>query len=219
VELLEEHALRAGRSRLRPADAGRALATAWNLPSAAAAAPYAVYSALGRPRRLRDRLVPTRRGPGAPLALPLTLDLSATGGPADWHHRRVGWSVPEAFGSWITGPVGLLLLPVAAPSGAPLLLDVEAGSALISPALPRVRVRVLVDDVEVGRIVLDTARTGVRRELAVPAGVVRGGDVALGFVPDLRATPAELGLNGDNRRLSAWISHIGVRRADTVHSA
>ena len=219
VELLEEHVLRAGRPRLRPGDPGRALASAWNLPSAAAAAPYAVYSALGRPRRLRDRLVPARRGQGAPLALPVTVHLSTAGGPADWHHRRVGWSAPEEFGAWITGPLGLLLLPVDASAGAPLRLDVQAGSALISPGLPRMRVRVLVDDVEVGRIALDAAHMNVRQEFSVPPGVVRGGDVAVGFVPDRRVMPAELGLNGDNRRLSAWVHHIGLRAADTVHSA
>ena len=45
----------------------------------------------------RDRLVPARRGPGAPLALPLELDLTTAGGPAAWHRRRVGWSAPEAL--------------------------------------------------------------------------------------------------------------------------
>ena len=76
--------------------------------------------------------------------------------------------------------------------------------------------RVLVDDVAVGEIVLDAARVVVRRAIAVPAGVVRGGTLALGFVPDCRPMPAELGINGDNRRLSAYISHIAVRAADTV---
>ena len=216
VELLEEHATRTGRRRLGPGDPGRALATAWNLPSGTAAAPYALYAALGRPRRLRDRLVPARHGPGAPLALPLELDLTTAGGPAAWQHRRVGWSAPEAFGSWITGPLALALLPVDARAGAPLELTVRAGTALISPRLPTLRVRVLVDDVAVGEIALDAGRVYEERALAVPAGVVRGGTLALGFVPDRRPMPAELGINGDNRRLSAYVAHIAVRAPDTV---
>jgi hypothetical protein len=46
---------------------------------------------------------------------------------------------------------------------------------------------------------------------------VRGGALALGFVPDRRPMPAELGINGDNRRLSAYVARIAVRTPDTVN--
>ena len=86
----------------------------------------------------------------------------------------------------------------------------EGGSYAFGPGQYEVRLRVLVDDVPVDAWRLTRESNALVRRIEVPAGIVRGGAVAVAFVPDRLRSPAELGLGLDRRRLAAWIRRIAV---------
>ena len=124
---------------------------------------------------------------------------------------RTGWSAPEPFGAWIAAPYALLVLPAGAHAGdAARASRSRRGSYAFGPGSDEVRFDVLVDDVPVDRWRLTPEANALMRRFEVPAGIVRGGDVAVAFVPDGLRSPAELGLGPDRRRLSAWIRRVTV---------
>jgi hypothetical protein len=122
-----------------------------------------------------------------------------------------GWSYPEDNLRWMIGGESVLRLPRFTDGGRGAKLSLHVMPHIYGEALPRQRLGLRLDGVELGEFEL-TGETMLACQ--IPAGVLRENVETLLVLrhPDATA-PMEISSNGDARKLAvavlrAWVSHV-----------
>jgi hypothetical protein len=198
-------------TRTGAADGARFLARRWGLASARRVPVHALWVALGRPWRLRRLARSVRRrqiaaaAASRPRYVPGT-ELWFDGAGADAAFLGVGWWYPESHGVWSRGHVASLLLPLDALPADSMELQLMV-HVPVTPRHPEVVVRVVVNDLPVGRACLKGplghAKTLV---LPVPAHAVAGwGAAEIVLVVERSAAPLDTRLSTDLRQIGVGL--------------
>lgn len=121
-----------------------------------------------------------------------------------------GWSGPEPWGTWSEGASAAVILPM----NDNLKMVVIEADALVTPAHPEQRIRVLLNGVSVKDATL-TSSTGNRIEVSISdklrTHLSENGYLRMQFeIPDA-AKPADLGINDDNRILGFGLVSITLQ--------
>jgi hypothetical protein len=115
-----------------------------------------------------------------------------------------GWSQPERWGVWSTGPVAVLQLPDIETTGRPLALEMTFG-AFLDDRHPAQRIRILVD----GDPLFDGSIDLEGREQSLEASIPAGSEVLVIETPDA-ASPESLGISGDTRVLGVALKKLVI---------
>jgi hypothetical protein len=145
----------------------------------------------------------------APIAFGEPLDL----GGMDFVRERAAHGMwrPEAAGCWIAGREARLVLALARTPDTSLLLEVQA-EGLLSGARPRQRMNVSVNDHAVAEFAIRENRDRRAETMVLPRAALAGRnslDLRLS-APDA-ASPAQLGLDDDDRRMGVYLRRFVVR--------
>jgi hypothetical protein len=182
---------------------------------------HALFLGLGRPwplralgRRLFGRARVAARADGSRRCVPGDpLDFSSAETLA--RHAGVGWSLPEATGTWTDGACATLRLDLAGAAAGDLCLRTSL-SAFVTEAAPRMEVDVVVNDARLARWRFDTVsyRDDDRR-LRIPAGVAgRYAPMEVTLLVRAPRIPAALGLGDDLRALGVHVERMVVEEAE-----
>jgi hypothetical protein len=117
-----------------------------------------------------------------------------------------GWSQPEDGFAWSIGARSRTRF-AAAPGQGALVLDITVTPLLFPPSLTAQRVQVLVNDAVAIDDVLDGAAT-----LAVTLSEHVSGDIVVTLCHPDAAIPAQLGMNGDTRKLGLMVQRMRLFR-------
>jgi hypothetical protein len=117
---------------------------------------------------------------------------------------------PEGKGSWIAGREARLSLPLAQAASTSLVLEISA-DGFIGPSRPSQRLEVSVNGVDVAALRIEPG--GISKELVVlPRAALAGRSrLELVFGTPEGASPAELGIADDDRRVGVLLRRLLVR--------
>ncbi len=126
-------------------------------------------------------------------------------------YTAYGTWLAERGGCWIAGRQARLVLPLDRPVDSLLALEILA-DGFLTDARPRQRLEVLVGGTRVGSASVERDRGPLREVMVLPERLFAGRsqlDLLL-RAPDA-ATPAELGLEDDDRRVGVFLRELVVR--------
>ncbi len=118
-----------------------------------------------------------------------------------------GWSSPEPIGTWTDGPEAILALTGFTPAHGVLTMRMVAGG-FCAPGHPRVGVTVLVNDDQVAAWTLTAADKNDERVAQAPPDVLASPVTVIRFEISDPASPRELGLSPDTRKLGMLVKQI-----------
>ena len=125
-----------------------------------------------------------------------------------------GWSAPEPWGTWSDGPIATLDVPRVWPEQGSLLLVFEV-SVFLAPrqGLDAQTVLVSANGRFIGTLRLIGSET--RMKVIIPSALVNGdaGKLVLRFDFPTAASPSDLGLSPDGRRLAVGLKSLTVQPA------
>lgn len=111
-----------------------------------------------------------------------------------------GWSSPENWGTWSTGRRATLVFALDHVPAGDLVMTLEA-QAFVNRRQPRQAVEVRANGVVLQTLVYERPQDVETRRVAIPHGAVRGERLVVEFVLPDAASPRELGLGDDGRKL------------------
>ena len=118
-----------------------------------------------------------------------------------------GWGNPERGGSWTVADRSVLLLKLSAPPTNDLLLTIEA-HAFTPPQRNRFDETLMVN----GRVAAEWPITSqeplIRRQVRLPAELIRFGVVRIEFINHDPRSPADLGVSADKRKLGLVLDTV-----------
>ncbi len=179
-------------------------------------------------RELRSALSGGRPGPGRPAsevaaaigagAADPAASPIAFGEPIDLRLPDVARSYgayglwrPEGEGCWIAGREARVVLPLPRPARTSLLLELWA-EGFLSADCPRQRLEVLANDVPVAEFQIDSSSSLHGEVLVIPRAALAGSDrVELTLRTPDATSPAQLGLDDDDRRVSVLLRRLVLR--------
>jgi hypothetical protein len=131
-------------------------------------------------------------------------------GPRGGRYAIEGWSAPEDWGMWSTGPKAQLLLPLAEAPRHDVILTLY-GQAFVNRRHEQQQVDVMVNGVAQQSLLYNRRRKNDIRSIRIPAAAVQGGQVLVELrFPDA-ASPRELGLSDDDRKLGLGLIALRLR--------
>ena len=125
-----------------------------------------------------------------------------------------GWHAPEDWGTWTSGERASLRIPFETAPRRPLRLE-AALKGFVNEKNPRVRVRVHAGGDQIAEWILDSADPR-RCQAAIPAEKLSEDECEIAFEILDAASPAELGISVDARRLGVGMESLEFQWADEL---
>jgi Uncharacterised nucleotidyltransferase len=165
----------------------------------------------GRP--FAETAAPVGRGIAATSSSPIALGEPLEPGDDDFVRQRAAYGMwrPEAAGCWIAGREARLVLALERAPSTSLLLEIQA-EGLLCAARPRQRLNVLVNDLAVAELAIETNSDRPAESIVLPREALVGRsalDLRL-RAPDA-ASPAQLGIDDDDRSMGVYLRRLVVR--------
>lgn len=129
------------------------------------------------------------------------------------YQSRIGWSSPESWGTWTSGPEASLFLDLGGPIFEPLLVKAKASGFTHEKRTTRL-VDVIANDKVVATWSFVEAEGVVEREAVLPPSLLGRGRLELTFrVLDPEA-PRSVGAWDDSRPIGLGMSDLVIQRQD-----
>jgi hypothetical protein len=121
------------------------------------------------------------------------------GGNAQYFEGE-GWGEPEPGGSWTVGRHSVLALQLPAAPTSDLLLSLEA-HAFTPPQRSRFDDTLVVNGHVAAQLSVDGREPVIRKQVRLPAGLIRSRTVRIEFINHDPRSPADFGLSMDTRKV------------------
>jgi hypothetical protein len=131
-------------------------------------------------------------------------------------YLRCGWSQAEDWGVWSNGPIAKVQLTDTALAGKENVALVIEARGFVTHGQPTQRVRVRVNGVDAGELLLGSDITS--RSLQVPAAALKLSLFQIELVPETPMSPATTGTSSDQRLLGVGLKSLQIKEHDYLQA-